>query len=66
MTWRPDEFDLKYRRVEQLGFIPIMVVLIFLPGVTHFFLAPATWGFGVIHELIAPFGIGRIWDLRVR
>ncbi|MDH4132172.1 MAG: site-2 protease family protein [Gemmatimonadota bacterium] len=62
----PPELGLKYRRVEQLGFIPLMVVLIFLPGVTNFFLAPARWGFGMMYQVLAPFGIGRIWDLTVR
>jgi Zn-dependent protease len=62
----PPELGTKYRRIEQLGFIPLMVVLIFLPGVTHFFLAPARWGFGMLYGLVSPFGIGRIWDLTIR
>lgn len=59
----PAELGVRYRRLEQLGFIPLMVVLIFLPGVTNFFLAPARWGAGVLYGLLSPYGIGRIWDL---
>lgn len=62
----PAELGAKYRRIEQLGFIPLMVVLIFFRGVTDFFLSPARWGFGMLYHVISPFGIGRIWDLTLR
>lgn len=62
----PPELGATYRRVEQLGFIPLLIVLVFLPGVTDFFLTPARWGFGALYAVISPYGLGEVWDLRVR
>ena len=62
----PPELGVKYRRVEQLGFIPLMIVLVFLPGVTQFFLTPARWGFGYLFSAISPFGVGGAWNLFAR
>jgi len=39
----PPGAGLKYRQLSMLGFIPIMLIIVFLPGVVQFFLWPAVW-----------------------
>lgn len=54
----PPEAGLRYRQLYGLGFIPILAVSYFLPGVIGVFLWPAqqlmTWGFAAVRSFLIP------------
>jgi Zn-dependent protease len=52
----------RYRSIGQYGFIPLFVLLMFLPGVINLLLTPASWGFAQFYHVVSPFGIGELWD----
>lgn len=54
----PPGLGLKYRALQRFGFIPLLVLLVLLPGVTNTLLTPAFWSVGLLVRLIAPFRIG--------
>lgn len=59
----PPAWGARYRQLGNFGYIPLMVVLFLLPPVTNFFLFPARWIFVQLLDLIAPFGIGAMWNI---
>jgi Zn-dependent protease len=59
----PPAWGARYRQLGQYGYLPLMVVLLFLQPVKNFFLAPALWGFVQLMGLVAPFGIGETWKI---
>jgi Zn-dependent protease len=58
----PPGWGLRFRQVGQFGFLPLLLLLYFFPGVTAFFLAPARWGMAALFALVAPYGIGTGWN----
>jgi Zn-dependent protease len=59
----PPAWGARYRQLGQYGYLPLMVVLLFLQPVKNFFLAPAQWGFVQLVSLVASFGIGDTWKI---
>lgn len=59
----PPALGARYRQMGQFGYLPLMVVLLFLPPVKAFFLAPAYWGMQQLVNLVAPYGIGDAWKI---
>ncbi|HTS90134.1 MAG TPA: site-2 protease family protein [Gemmatimonadales bacterium] len=59
----PPAWGARYRQLGQFGYLPLMVLLIFLQPVTNFFLMPAYWGAGWLFSAIAPYGIGDTWRI---
>lgn len=59
----PPAWGARYRQLGQFGYLPLMVLLLFLQPVKQFFLAPAYWGFSRLIGLVAPFGIGDTWKI---
>jgi Zn-dependent protease len=52
----------RYRAIGQFGFLPLVVLMFFFPGVLNLLLTPASWGFAQLYRLVAPFGVGELWD----
>jgi Zn-dependent protease len=59
----PPDLGARYRQLGQFGYLPLMVLLLFLQPVKNFFLAPAYWGAEVLFNLVAGFGIGSTWNI---
>lgn len=59
----PPAWGARYRQLGQFGYLPLMILLIFLQPVTNFFLIPAYWGAGWLFHMIAPYGIGETWKI---
>jgi Zn-dependent protease len=59
----PPVWGARYRQLGNFGYLPLMVVLFFLPPVTNLFLAPARWIALQLGDLISPFGIGTSWNI---
>jgi Zn-dependent protease len=59
----PPNLGTRYRRLGQFGYLPLMVLLLFLQPVKNFFLAPAYWGAEQLFGLVAGFGIGTTWNI---
>jgi len=62
----PPAWGARYRQLGRFGYLPLMLVLFFLPPVTHFFLRPASWFGLALMNWIAPFGIGESWNIFAR
>lgn len=59
----PPGLGARYRQLGQFGFLPLMVVLLFLQPVKNFFLAPAYWSAELLFNFVAGFGIGSTWNI---
>ena len=59
----PPAWGPRYRQLGQFGYLPLMILLIFLQPVKDLFLAPAYWGAGWLFTALAPFGIGDTWRI---
>jgi Zn-dependent protease len=59
----PPDLGTRYRQLGQFGYLPLMVLLLFLQPVKNFFLAPAYWGAELLFNLVAAFGIGSTWNI---
>jgi Zn-dependent protease len=59
----PPAWGARYRQLGQFGYLPLMILLIFLQPVTNFFLTPAYWGAGLLFSALAPYGIGDMWRI---
>jgi len=59
----PPAWGARYRQLGQFGYLPLMVLLLFLQPVKQVFLAPAYWGFARLIGLVAPYGIGDTWKI---
>lgn len=51
----PPAIGSQYRALYRFGFIPLLVLLLFLPGVTNWLLTPAFLSLNALFRLIAPF-----------
>lgn len=51
----PPRLGAAYRRLQRFGFLPLLVILLFFPGVTQVLLTPAFTLFGVFADLMSPF-----------
>ncbi len=58
----PPAAGARYRSIGQFGFIPLFLLLMFLPGVFNLLMTPASWGFSWLYHAVSPFGIGDLWD----
>ncbi len=58
----PPAAGARYRAIGQFGFIPLFLLLMFLPGVLNLLMTPASWGFARFYQAVSPFGIGELWD----
>ncbi len=58
----PAEIGAQYRSIGRFGFIPILILIMFLPAVLSFLLTPSYWGFAQFYHLVSPFGLGELWD----
>lgn len=54
----PPALGLGYRRLARFGFLPIMAIAFFLPGVVNVFLWPATQLMALAGMLLHPFAVG--------
>lgn len=59
----PPGLGVRYRQLGQFGYLPLMVLLLFLQPVKNFFLAPAYWGAELLFNAVAGFGIGSTWNI---
>jgi Zn-dependent protease len=62
----PPAWGARYRQIGQLGFLPLMLVLVLFRPLVDFFLMPAYWVSGSLFSWIAPFGLGDIWNISNR
>lgn len=58
----PASVGTRYRAIGRFGFLPLLLLLFFAPGLVTLLLTPATWGFQQLYHAVAPFGIGDLWD----
>ncbi len=58
----PPAWGARYRALGQFGYLPLMVMLMFLRPVTNLFLAPAAWVFAHLYALVSGFGLGTAWN----
>jgi Zn-dependent protease len=59
----PPQLGARYRQLGQLGYLPLMLLLLFLQPVKSFFLAPAYWGAAELFGMVSGYGIGSTWNI---
>jgi Zn-dependent protease len=59
----PPAIGARYRQLGQLGYLPLMILLLFLQPVKNFFLAPAFWTMNELYSLVSSYGIGNTWNI---
>ena len=59
----PPAIGARYRQLGQLGYMPLMILLLFLQPVKNFFLAPAFWTMNELYSLVSSYGIGNTWNI---
>jgi Zn-dependent protease len=59
----PPAWGLRYRQLGQFGFLPLIVLLVFLRPVLDALLMPAYWLASWLFYVIGPYGIGDTWRI---
>ncbi len=54
----PPGLGARYRSLHRFGFLPLLVILLFLPGVTNILLTPAFVSLRFLFGLMAPYQLG--------
>jgi Zn-dependent protease len=59
----PARIGAGYRRLDRLGSLPIIMLLIFFAPALRVLLSPVTWGYGLLARFLAPFAVGSGWNV---
>ena len=62
----PARLGAAYRRLNNFGFVPILLLVLFFPAALGVLLTPVRWGYTALSGLVAPFAVGAGWDILQR
>jgi Zn-dependent protease len=59
----PAKAGAAFRRLQGLGFVPVLALVLFFPSALHVLLLPVSWGYRLMTGIVAPFAVGGGWDI---
>ncbi len=59
----PASIGARFRSLDRLGPMPLILLLLFFSPALRVMLAPVSWGYRMLAELLAPFAVGPAWNV---
>ncbi len=59
----PAGLGARYRSLDRLGALPVILLLVFFSPVLRVLLAPVSWGYRFMAATLAPFAVGPTWNV---